>query len=163
MTEPTDFYQECEDGLVETLQSLTDYFPEKYQVSDDDSVLAKGTKLTNGASYYAIIRPGQFPDTPAGEKVTRYDWEVIVDFYVRYTNYKQSWKRYKEFRNAIIHLLKINQTLGDTPGVERVTFGSGEQPAYFNQESEIQRKPNFIIHTTTVTIRQLCFFEGGDL
>jgi hypothetical protein len=151
-----DFYQICEDGLVVRLRLLETFFRKSEQVSDDDSVL--GT----GADYWAIYRPGAFPivDSLSTQKIMEVDWNVTIDLYVRYKTYKESWGKFRKFRAALFFLLHSDQTLGNTRDVHRVTFSSNEIAQYFRfAESSESAKPNFIIQTCNVVIRQRVRFD----
>ncbi len=156
MTDPWDFYQQCEDGFATRMRLLTAFFLKEKQVSDDDSVLSEG------ANYWAIYRPGAFPipDQFSTDKIMEIDWNITVDLYVRYVTYKESWGLFRKFRAAIFFLLHSDNTLGDTPNVHRVRFSSNEIAQYFRfAETSEQAKPNFIIQTCNVVIRQRVRFD----
>lgn len=154
----TDFYQQCEDGLVAQLRTLTTYFPTKnpWQITDDDANLARG------AYHFAIYRPGAFPIVGdlLSKKIMDIDWNVTLDLYVRYDTYKEAWPSFRHLRSDIFNLLHGDQTLGDTVNVFRVTFSSDENVQYFKfAETPENAKPNFIIQTTKVVIRQRIRFD----
>lgn len=144
----TDFYSECEDGLAVMLRTLTQFFKKDWQVSDDDTVLA------NGAEYFAIVRPGAFPYDRETIRVAIVSWNVTMDLYVSYKEYKTSWDRFKAFRSAIFNLLMENPDLGGTAGVLRVSMMSDEQAKYLKFSDVPDAKPNFIIQTVKVVIDQ---------
>lgn len=156
MPDPWDFYQQCEDGLVVRLRLLETFFKKPEQVSDDDSVLSEG------ADHWAIYRPGAFPiaDNLLTQKIMDMDWNVTVDLYVRYKTYKESWGKFRKFRAALFFLLHSDQSLGDTVNVHRVTFSSNEIAQYFRfANTAAEAKPNFIIQTCNVVIRQRVRFD----
>lgn len=155
MADVWDFYQICEDGLVARVQVLT-FFKNPKQVSDDDSVLSEG------ADYWFIYRPGAFPiaDNFNTQKIMEIDWNVTVDLYVRYKTYKESWGKFRRFRAALFFLLHSDQSLGNTLNVHRVTFSSNEIAQYFRfAETAEAARPNFIIQTCNVVIRQRVRFD----
>lgn len=156
MADVWDFYQICEDGLTARLRVLTFFFKKSEQVSDDDSVLSLG------ADYWIIYRPGAFPiaDNFNTQKIMEIDWNVTMDLYVRYKTYKESWGKFRKFRAALFFLLHADQSLGNTPNVHRVTFSSNEIAQYFRfAETSEAAKPNFIIQTCNVVIRQRVRFD----
>lgn len=157
MADPWDFYQQCEDGMVTRLRLLNPlFFKKDNQVSDDDTVLSEG------ADYWIIYRPGAFPivDSMETNKIMEMDWNVTVDLYVRYKTYKESWGKFRKFRAAIFFLLHSDQGLGQTVNVHRVTMSTNEAAQYFRYaETDASVKPNFIIQTCNVVIRQRVRFD----
>lgn len=156
MPDVWDFYQQCEDGMAARMRLLETFFQKPTQVSDDDSVLSEG------ADYWAIYRPGAFPiaDNLQTQKIMEVDWNVTVDLYVRYKTYKESWGKFRRFRAALFFLLHSDQSLGDTPNVHRVTFSSNEAAQYFRYaETAAEARPNFIIQTCNVVMRQRVRFD----
>lgn len=148
----TDFYKQCEDGLANRLRTgMADFFKKPTQVSDDDTVIA------GGAGNYIIYRPGPFPilGSLQTKKIMDMQWEVTVDLYVYYTNYKDSWNRFKEVRAAMFFCVHEDQTLGNTPNVRYATLSSSENAVYFRfAETAESAKPNYIIQTMKVAIVQ---------
>lgn len=161
----TDYYSIAEAALATYIKALgTGFFPASskdaagWQVSDDDTVLAKG------GEYFAIYRPGSCPVTTIARGIYDYNWEVILDLYVRYVSYKLSWTKFKGYRAALITQLDTNQTLGDCQGVHGVSFRSDERPMYFRfNGADETAKPNFLIQTAQVVIRQRVMYLSGDL
>lgn len=151
-----DFYSQCEAGLITRLLTLIEFFQKDYQVSDDDTSIAKG------ADYFIVVRPGKFPASPvaAGSGVYDYDWHIVADLYVRYKEYKLSWTRFKASRSAIINLFGTDPTLGDTPDVWRVSCSSQENAQYFKfSDTPSSIRANFIIQTLDIVIKQRVKFE----
>jgi len=165
----TDPYVLAESALASFLRTLKDgsgdtFFPADterdagWQVSDDDTVLGLG------GEYFAIYRPGACPAVPISRGIKDYGWEVLLDLYVRYTYYKESWDKFKAYRYAVITLLDTNQSLGGTNGVHGVNFKSDDKPLYFRfNETPEKAKPNFIIQPTQVVITQRVIYLKGDL
>jgi hypothetical protein len=157
MAEVWDFYQQCEDALATRLRTLNpSYFKDDKQVSDDDTV------LNEGADFWIIYRPGAFPvvDSLTDSKILEVDWNVTMDMYVRYKTYKESWGKFRRFRAAIFFLLHADQYLGGAPNVRRVRFSSDEVAQYFRWSNTTQEaRPNFIIQTCNVSIRQRVRFD----
>lgn len=152
----TDFYSECETGLVTLLRSLTTYFVKDWQVSDDDTVIMKG------GDYFAVVRPGAFPYTRQTEKLATVNWSVVMDLYVRYDDYKKSWNKFKAFRSAIFNLLMEHPTLNDTPGVVRADMTGDERAQYFKFSNAPDAIPNFIIQTVRAVITQYIHYSEGE-
>jgi hypothetical protein len=155
MTAPTtDFYSECETGAMRQVRTLTTLFKNDWQVSDDDTVIAKG------AENFFIVRPGQFPYTSQTAVIKDVSWHVTADLYIKFVNYKTSWSKFKVCRSAIINLLMSDPTLGNTSNVFRVGVSSQENAQYFSfDEPKHGVKPNFIIQTLDVEIIQRVRFE----
>lgn len=156
-TDPWDFYQQCEDVLAIRIRTLKpSFFKKDEQVSDDDSVIAEG------ADYWVIYRPGAFPihDEFLSQKIMDVNWNVTMDLYVRYKTYKESWGKFRKFRAALFFLLHSDQHLGGQYNISRVTFSSNEVAQYFRFSNTPQEaKPNFIIQTCNVVIRQRVRFD----
>lgn len=161
MADVWDFYQQCEDGLVTRLRLFKPlFFKDHKQVSDDDTVLSEG------ADYWIVYRPGSFPivDAFSTQKIMEIDWNVVMDLYVRYKTYKESWGKFRKFRAAVFFHLHSDQSLGQTVNVHRVTFSSNEAAQYFRfSEADPSVKPNFIIQTCNVVIRQRVRFDKSVL
>ena len=156
MAQVWDFYQQCEDALATRLRTLDSFFSKPDQVSDDDSV------LSTGADYWIIYRPGAFPiaDSKLTQKIMDIDWNVTMDLYVRYKTYKESWGKFRYFRGALFFLLHADQHLGGQYNISRVTVSSNEVAQYFRFASTPEEaKPNFIIQTCNVVIRQQVRFD----
>ncbi|MEO6565199.1 MAG: hypothetical protein ABIO63_04125 [Casimicrobiaceae bacterium] len=152
----TDFYTQCETGLAVRLRTLTTYFKKPEQVSNDDTV------ISTGAGNFAIYRPGAFPilGSLQTKKIMDMQWTVTVDLYVYYTNYKESWNKFKEVRAAIFFCVHEDQTLGNTPNVRYATLSSDENAQYFRfANSSESAKPNYIIQTMKVSIVQRVRFS----
>lgn len=152
----TDFYKQCEDGLAVRLRTLTTYFKTAQQISDDDTVISQG------AGNYIIYRPGAFPilGSLQTKKIMDMQWEVTVDLYVYYTNYKESWNNFKAIRAALFFCIHEDQTLGNTLNVRYATLSSGENAQYFRfSNSPENAKPNYIIQTMKVVIVQRVRFS----
>ena len=148
-----DHYQAVENGLVTQLKTLTDFFPNAWQVSDDDTVISKG------ADFFIVYRPGSFPVTKVSDFRYDVDWNITADLYVRYKTYKESWANFRSARAAIIELIFTHPRLGGVAYF--TTVSSGEGALYFKFE-ENASVPNFIIQTLTFTIRQHVIFEDKE-
>lgn len=153
----TDFYAECENGLIAlVLSKLPTLFPFSWTVATDDTVLSKG------AENFLVVRPGRFPYRKGDEYAGWYDWEILGDLYIRYQQYKTSWDRFKQVRTELIHLAHMYPNLDNVAGVEHVSIESREKPMYFKLD-EGKIKSNFIIQTLEFTVRQYVVFAGGEL
>lgn len=144
----TDYYGQCETALMAKLRTLSGFFPNAWQVSDDDSV------LTNGADYFAIFQPDAFPATRADGREVFFNWVVVFDLYVRYSTRKESLGRFKAVRAALIELIKPT-ALNSTNNIMRTVLASNGGL----QQDLPGDNPNFIIQTMTATITQRVRFD----
>lgn len=152
------FYTECQEALEAYLLELTDFFPESYQVGMDDTALARG------GDKFIVLRPGSFPIASSSntKQIVDYDWHVVMDTYLRYVSYEESWREFNLYRDTLIWVLGINPILEchtvpakSGKNVWGVTLSSDEDAQYFRFSNTPQEaKPNFIIQTMQVTIRQ---------
>lgn len=153
MPNTEDYYSQCEAALMTSFRSLP-FFEHDWQVSDDDTVIAQG------ADYFAIFRPGAFPVSKDGAHQRDFQWEIVIDVYVRYQDYKKSWQKFKGLRAALINLVFPDPFLSATPGVWATSLSSGEAASYFYfDEPKPGVRPNFIIQTLTATITQRVKFD----
>ena len=153
-----DPYGECENALKAVLLEITDYFENEWQVSNND------TNIARGGENFIVLRPGSFPiaDEFQTGQIKDYDWSVTMDLYVRYTEYEESWNQFKAVRAAMIWKLSTNPLLKCTvepaksaKNVWRVALASDESAQYFKfSETPDEATPSFIIQTMSVTIRQ---------
>lgn len=158
MPNTTDYYGQCEDALTNRLRTLTTYFPQEWQVSNDDSNIARG------ANTFVILRPGRFPFDSKTMQEKDFTWYVMGRLYVKYTEYKEAWTRFKAIRAALINLIfpDYSLTVGGvgTPGVWRTSLSSEADALYFYfDEPKPGVRPNFIIQDLTFTIVQRVKFD----
>lgn len=139
----TDYYSECEAALIALLQTITEFFPNTWQVSDDDTV------IQNGAEVFAIFQPGSFPAVPVNALEQDVAWNIIFDLYVAYSTKHSSLPKFKAVRSAIFNLVHPS-SLNDVSGVYR-TILTGEGSIMQDIEGE---NPNFIIQTMTAVVTQ---------
>jgi hypothetical protein len=135
-------------GLVTLLRTLTPYIVNDWQVSDDDTVIQKG------ADYFILVRPGAFPYQRQTERLSTVYWNVVMDLFVRYKDYKESWNKFKAFRAVVFSLLMENPTLGGAAGVVQVNLTGEEGPQYLKFSDVPDAKPNFIVQTVRAVIAQ---------
>lgn len=158
-----DPYSECEDALKAYFQELIYWFAEEWQVSNND------TNIARGADYFIVLRPGSFPviNQNATGLQKDYEWNVVMDVYVRYVEYETSWHTFKKLRAALIKItgdnpiLKCNlQPDKSATNVWSLTLTSDEDAQYFRfTDTDDDQRPNFIIQTMNVIIRQRVEFE----
>jgi hypothetical protein len=153
-----DPYSECENALRAVLLEITEYFPNEWQVSNND------TNIARGGDQFVILRPGQFPlfqQTNTGQ-IKDYDWNVVTELYIRYTEYEESWNRFKEVRAAVLWKVNINPLMvcvadpsKSATNVWGTSLATEENAQYFSfADSPEEATPNFIIQTMFTTIRQ---------
>lgn len=147
MTE-TDWYGLCEAGEIALLQSITSLFPKDEQVTDNDAVLNTGK-----GEYYAILRPSIFPAARVNGTQNDVNWNILVDFYVRYQNYAEFLPKFKAARSLIFNA-HSPFCLNKIKGVSRTILSGGE----FIQDMQGDN-PNFVGQTFTVTVTQRVTFE----
>lgn len=157
MTTYPDPYGECEDAVKAIMLEITDFFKYTWSVGNND------TNIARGGDYFVVLRPGAFPlfqQTNTG-KIKDYDWNIVFDLYVRYTEYEESWAKFKSVRAAVVYSLDNNPTLEcksntskSAKNVWGVTVTSEENAQYFTLEGNDEARPNFIIQTMMVIVRQ---------
>lgn len=160
----TDNYKDCEDAVVVILKTLTTFFKEAWQVSDDDVVLTPSGKGSKGTADYLIIyRPGAMPVTRISDRIEDYSWDMTLDLFVRYYNFKQAWTQFKAVRSEIINTLMIHPTLSATHGVHHVSISAGGSPQYMlAPNADPYKPPEFVTQSLSVTIQQLVEYSGGE-
>lgn len=138
----TDYYSQCEGALMDKLRTLTDLFPNDWQVSDDDSV------INRGADYFAIFQPDAFPATRAASREVDFNWIVIFDLCVRYKTRKESLPKFKAARAAIIQLIAPH-ALNGTNNISRTVLSSNGSILEGQKNNA-----NFLFQTLSATITQ---------
>src|SRR5512139_1629299 len=137
----TDPYSLVETGISDRLRAAmrSQYFPQDWQVTDNDS------DLHRGAEHFIVTRPGAFSTIDAEYKsgeIQTVDWESFLRLYVKYNEKAEQWERLKPFRAAVINnvmkyrFLDAVTIAGDdiiaVPGVDRVRSIQPTEPAgYF--------------------------------
>jgi hypothetical protein len=144
----TDHYSVVEAAVMTKIRTLTEFFPNAWQVNDDDTVIQRG------ANTFAIFQPDAFPGTRANGLEVDINWTVLFDLYVRYSTRKESLPRFKAVRSALINLLHP-ASLNKTPGVRRVVL----QANGGLQQDLPGDNPNFIIQTMTAIVTQRVSFD----
>lgn len=144
----TDYYTLCETAIMTKLKTLTTYFPNAWQVTDDDEVIQRG------ADYFAIFMPDAFPSTRSDGHDLFVNWSILFDLYVRYTTKVESKTRFKAVRSDIFNLLHP-ACITDVNGVGRIVLSASgglmqDMPG---------DNPNFIIQTLSITVNQRVIFN----
>lgn len=148
-----DHYSLVEAAVMARFRTLTDHFIRPEHVANDDTV------ITRGGDCFAIFRPGSFPVSPVSQHEKNFLWSVKVDLYVRYTEYKTSWDRFKAVRAELINLVFPDPSLDGTSGVFSTALSSAEDAQYFYFKDDPGARPNFIIQALTVEVLQRVEFE----
>lgn len=158
MTLGTDYYSECENGLIALVKSkLPTVFPNEWSIANDDTIIARG------GDNFLVLRPGKFPYNRGSEmEEGLYDWQILGDLYIRYVAYKTSWDRFKAVRSDLINLVHMYPNLNNTAGVLNVSLASNERPGYFKLD-ETTAKASFIFQSLEFTVRQWVTFAGGEI
>ena len=144
MTE-SDPYTQAINAMMTALRTLTDYFPEEYQVSFDPYDLGRG------ADYWFFV--SAFASSPATrlsgtQKI--YQWQTPCQLDVRYTTEAESAGLLLTARGAIIAFLHRPRVLRDV-NVNRVIVTPDSKPL----QNVPGDNPNFLIQAMTVTIEQI--------
>jgi len=150
-----DYYTLCENAVTAVLSTdatiLSDYCPQEWQISNSQ------VGLQMGGSFFAFIRPGQFPSITEGDDVVIFDWQVVVELFSQFTEFETAWEDFKGFRWAVTRAILANRTLGDIVGVVDSTIESTSEPqplALSYDEDDANAEPNFIYQELLVTVRQ---------
>jgi hypothetical protein len=143
----TDQYGLCEAALMAKVRTLTEFFKESWQVSDDV------TEIQRGADHFFIVLPDAFPNTRTDGRSLTYNWVVLADVYVRYSTAHESLQKFKALRSALINLL-TPISLNQAKNVSRTVL-SANGPL---QQDIVGDNPNFLIQTISVTITQVVTF-----
>lgn len=149
----TDHYSVVEAALIVYLRTLSNPFfpagsdkPAGWQVTDDDAL------FNEGADYFIIVRPGEFPVDLVNGHDADVAWHVKAIIYVRFKEYKTSWTNFKTFRSAIFNLLWSDRTMNKTNGVWNVTASSKDDAGRL---LDTQGNPmNWIAQMLDITITQ---------
>lgn len=159
------FYKQCQNALINVLKTglgsgatgTGHLITPDEQISDDDTIIMLGH------DYFFIVRPGSFPSTDLNDSISDFQWNIKGELYVRYIEYKTSWEKFADFRNALIHVTKNHPTLGGGLGVAKVSIEAEADPDYFSFSADPDAQPNFIIQTVNVVATQRVEFSGGEL
>src|SRR6266498_4065148 len=119
-----DYYEQCESGLKTRVRTLTDLFPNNWQVDSNDAVLSKG------ANNFFILMPGAVIEQ-SQEYEKDIDWHVTAELYVRFTAYEAAKRQFKVARAKIIWVVKSDDSLGGTKKVWKTGISAPEKPLYY--------------------------------
>lgn len=147
-----DQYAVCEAAVMNSVRTLTAFFEEAWQVTDN------GGNFPKGASNFLLVKPGQFPIVNSIQKsIHDYQWFMTCELYVRFIEYEDAMAQFKATRWAIIERLSSDSTLGGTSGVYDVSVSSGGDVQFW-YESERNDVPNFVFQILTVVVSQRVAF-----
>ena len=154
-----DYYSQCESGMMALMRTLSDYFENEWQVSNNEN------DMHRGAPNFLIFRPGRFPTISgpanAGSLVKDFAWNMRADLYVSYTEYEQAWSTFGAVRSAIINLVGSNARFDRTvviPNVVDATVSGDSDPVYWMENGD-QPKPNFILESLRFVVVQRVTFK----
>ncbi len=104
-------------GFMTKARTLTEYFKQPFQVTDNDA------DVNRGAKYYLITRPGAAPiatsPTNPTKKIYYITWGIVFDLQVKYKEYKESWNEFATIRDSILNLYVFTEDK-TIPGVKMV-------------------------------------------
>jgi hypothetical protein len=144
----TDQYSVCESALLAKIRTLSTFFPNAWQVSDDVS------EIQRGADYFVIAMPDTFPMTRADGHDVYVNWVVVLDLYIRFSTIQESLVRFKAVRSAIFNLL-YPASLNRTNNISKLVLSSNGGV----QQDMAGDNPNFLIQTLSVVITQRVTFD----
>jgi len=144
----TDQYTTVESALLAKIRTLTAFFPNVWQVSDDVN------EIQRGADYFVIAMPDAFPMTRADGHDVFVNWVVVFDLYVRFSTIQESLAKFKAVRSAIFNLL-YPASLNRTNGVSKIVLSSNGAL----QQDIAGDNPNFLIQTLSAVITQRVMFD----
>lgn len=154
----TDYYLQCETGLKNVLDDLTQFFADNWQIMNGDE-----SGLMKGAEYFARLHPGGFSDTSVASQQAYVDWEIELKIYVKFKELQTSWDHFRNFRSEVFFKVLQYPSLNGITGVSSVRIGAGESPVYIVDDPEVANPtPLFISQTFTVTVHQRFPITGGE-
>lgn len=121
-------YTAIRDGFITKARTLTSYFVQSWQVTDDEA------DVNRGAKYYMILRPGAVPVGPLPglqtKKMYRVNWNITFDLQVKYTNFKTSWNEFTLLRDAVLNkfAFTVDKSLAGVNGIWDITITAPEPP-----------------------------------
>lgn len=119
-------YTALRNGFMTKARTLTAYFPQSWQVSDDEA------DVNRGAKYYMILRPGAVPIAPVlgSKKIYRANWNITFDLQVKYTNFKNSWNEFTILRDAVLNkfVFTMDPSIPGTFGIWDVSITAPDPP-----------------------------------
>jgi hypothetical protein len=121
-------YTLIRDGFITKARTLTQYFVNSWQVSDDAS------SVNRGAKYMMILRPGAVPIAPMpglqSKKIFRVSWQISFDLQVKYVSFKESWNEFTMLRDAVLNkfVFTMDPVIPGTYGIWDVSITAPEPP-----------------------------------
>jgi hypothetical protein len=112
-------YTVLRNGFMTKARTLTNYFVQSWQVTDDEA------DVNRGAKYYMILRPGAVPIAPF-----RANWNITIDLQVKYINFKSSWNEFTMLRDAVLNkfVFTMDPSIPGTFGVWDVSITAPDPP-----------------------------------
>ena len=121
-------YTTIRDGFMTKARTLTQYFVQSWQVTDDEA------DVNRGAKFYMILRPGAAPITPVAgletKKIYRINWNITFDLQVKYKDFKTSWNEFTALRDSVLNkfVFTLDQSIPGTFGVWNVAITAPDPP-----------------------------------
>jgi hypothetical protein len=121
-------YTVLRNGFMTKARTLTNYFVQSWQVTDDEA------DVNRGAKYYMILRPGAVPIAPVpglqSKKLFRANWNITFDLQVKYINFKSSWNEFTMLRDAVLNkfVFTMDPSIPGTFGVWDVSITAPDPP-----------------------------------
>jgi hypothetical protein len=143
-------YTALRDGFITKAKTLTQYFVQPWQVSDDAS------NVNRGAKYLMILRPGAVPIAPVpglqSKKLFRVSWQISFDLQVKYVSFKESWSEFTMLRDAVLNkfVFTMDPSIPGTFGVWNILITAPDPPG---QQPETGA-PTWLGQTLIATLEQ---------
>ena len=152
----TDYYSVIESALATQLRTLTSHFPNTWQVS-----LADETALDKGASEFALIYPGAFPNMWHDANFNKtVEWEMQLDLMVRFVDYATTFAALKALRSDVLNLLMDKRSLGRTNNVRDILIAAEERPqGVYKSGATEKTPPAFLAQRLLVTVTAYASFK----
>lgn len=149
-----DYYEQVESALKSRILTLTDLFPNDWQVSSNDNVRRRG------ADNFFILMPGAFVER-SQQYEKDVEWHATGDLYVRVAELEAAKEQFKQARAQIIWVVKNDETLGGTPNVWETRISAPTPPQFYWETKTLADSgalPNFITQAFDITITQRVIF-----
>ena len=140
----TDPYIKITNEIFRVVRTLTEYFPQPYQVTFNRSDVARG------AEYWFVLSPGAFSDTRLDNRDDVVTWVTQCELAVSFAEYNTRIEKFLLCRGAIRNLLKTPHILKDIRIKPPVIVTGGEL-----RQDVPGLNPNWIVQPITITVNQI--------
>lgn len=141
MTAPDDLYITFFNQLMDAIRTLTDYFPQAYQVT------TSLPDVSRGADYWFVVSPDAFSDIRLDAHDSIATFTTECELVVRFAEYSSRTTKFMTARGAIRKLLKAPHTFQNVRLKPPITVTGGK----LRQDTQAGIVPNFIVQPITIT------------